>query len=94
MYFLVFYLFGSFSGLSSNFSGNFNQSKGIERLILREVSQKEKDKYQYDIIYIWNLIYDINEPFCRKETNSRTWRTDLWLPTGRRREWDGLGVWG
>ena len=28
----------------------------------------------------------------RKETNSWTWRTDLWLLGGR--EWDGLGVWG
>ena len=25
------------------------------------------------------------------ETNSQTWRADLWLPRGR--EWDGLGVW-
>ena len=33
----------------------------------------------YDITYIWNLIYSTNEPFYRKETNSRTWRTDLWL---------------
>jgi len=22
------------------------------------------------------------------------WRTDLWLPRGRGREWDGLGIWG
>ena len=28
-----------------------------ETLILREVSQKEKDKLPYDIIYIRNLIY-------------------------------------
>ena len=26
------------------------------------------------------------------EMNSRTWRVDLWLPRGRRREWDGQGV--
>ena len=26
------------------------------------------------------------------EMNSRTWRVDLGLPRGRRREWDGQGV--
>ena len=26
------------------------------------------------------------------ETDSQTWRTDLRLPKGRGREWDGLGV--
>ena len=65
----------------------------IEILMLSEVSQREKD-IPYDITYIWNLIYDTNEPILRKETNSWTWRRDLWLPRGREREWDGLGVWG
>ena len=40
----------------------------IETLILSEVSQQEKDKYHYDITYIWNLIYGTNKPFHRKET--------------------------
>ena len=44
------------------------------------------------IPHIWNLLYGTNEPFHRKER--RTWRTDLWLPRGKRREWDGLRVWG
>ena len=26
--------------------------------------------------------------------NLWTWRTDMWLPRGKGREWDGLGVWG
>ena len=65
----------------------------LETLILSEVSQKEKDKYHI-ISHILNLIYGTNEPIYRKETNSQTWRTDLWLPRGRRREWNGLGVWG
>ena len=65
----------------------------LETLILSEVSQKEKDKYHM-ISLIWNLIYDPNEPIYRKETNSQTWRTDLWLPGGGERKWDGLGVWG
>ena len=39
----------------------------LEILILSEVSQKEKAKY--NITYIWNLIYSTNEPFHRKETH-------------------------
>ena len=37
-----------------------------------KLSQKEKDKF-------WNLIYGTKEPIYRKETNSGTWRKDLWL---------------
>ena len=36
-----------------------------------------------------------NEPMYRKETNSWTWRTDLWLPggEGERKGWTGsLGL--
>ena len=40
----------------------------LDAHILSEVSQKEKDK-PYDITYIWNLIYGINEPFHRKENH-------------------------
>jgi len=48
----------------------------------------------YAITYTGNLIYGTNEPIYRKETDSWAWRTDLWLPSGRAREWEGLGVWG
>ena len=65
----------------------------LETLILSEVNQKEKDKYHI-VIYIWNLIYGTNEPIYRIETNSWTWRTDLWLPRGRVGGWHRLGVWG
>ena len=58
----------------------------LETLILSEVSQKENGKYHM-MSLISNLIYNTNEHFCRKETNSRTWRTDLWLPRGR----EGVG---
>ena len=64
----------------------------LETLILSEVSQKEKDKYHI-ISHIWNLIYGTNEPIYRKETNSWTWRMDLWLPRGEGRECKGLS-WG
>ena len=43
---------------------------------------------------MWNLKYGTNEPFYKTETDSQTQRTDLWLPTGGEREWDGQGVWG
>ena len=65
----------------------------LESLIPNEVSQKEKDKCHMISTYIWNLICGTNDPFHRKE-KSWTWRTDLWLPKGRKREWDGLGIWG
>ena len=52
----------------------------LEILKLNEVSQKEKDKYH--ITYMWNLKYDTSEPTHRTETDSQTWRRELWLPTG------------
>ena len=62
----------------------------LETLILSEVSQKEKGKYR--ISHIWNLIYGTNEPFHLKELMHLENR--LWLPKGRRRDWDGWGAWG
>ena len=61
-----------------------------------KVKSERERQIPYDITYIWNLIYGTNEPFYRKETNSWTWRTDLWLPRGRgmERESDGVRVWG
>ena len=67
----------------------------LEILILSEVCQKEKDKYHI-IILIWNLICGTNEPIYRKETNSWTWRIDLWLSRGKGRsgmDWE-FGVSG
>ena len=59
----------------------------LEIFILSEVSQKEKDK-QHDIICVWNLTYSTNEPICKSETDSQTWRTDLWLPAGKGEDWE------
>ena len=59
----------------------------LEILILRE------RRTPHGITYMWNLKYGTNEPFYRRETISGTWRTDLWSPRGRRREWEGRGVW-
>ena len=43
---------------------------------------------------MWNLKYDTNELIYETETDSQTYRTDLWLPRGGGRERDGVGVWG
>ena len=39
----------------------------LEIIILREVSQKEKDKY---ITYIWSLKHDTNELIYKTEASS------------------------
>ena len=43
----------------------------LEIIILREVSQKEKDKY-YVITYIWNLKNNTNEFIYETATESQT----------------------
>ena len=40
----------------------------LEIIILREISEKEKDKYHM----IWNLKYGTNEPIYKRETDSQT----------------------
>ena len=47
---------------------------GLEGIILKEVSQTEKDKHCYDLTHIWNLRKQTNKEiqridwFCRLET--------------------------
>ena len=43
----------------------------LERMILSELSQMEKDKY-HEITYIWNLKSDTNEHICKTEMDSQT----------------------
>ena len=42
----------------------------LERMILSEWSQMEKDKY-HEITYIWNLKSDTNEYICKTEMDSQ-----------------------
>jgi len=42
----------------------------------------------------YKIKYNTNGPIYKTETDSQAQRTDLWLPRGRRRECEGLGVWG
>ena len=65
----------------------------LDILIPSEVSQKEKD-ISYDITYMWNLQYGTNEPtYKQKQTHRHREQTYYGCQGGRRREWDGQGVW-
>ena len=55
----------------------------LEIIILSEVKSERERQIPYDITYMWNLKYDTNELIYETETDSRTQRTDLWLPRGR-----------
>ena len=41
----------------------------LETRIPSESKSERERKRPYDITYIWNLVYDTNEPFHRKETH-------------------------
>ena len=58
----------------------------LEILILSK-SERER-QIPYDITCMWTLKYSTNEPIYRTETDSQTWRTDLWL---RRESGEGEG---
>ena len=62
----------------------------LEIIILSEVSQKEKDKY--DITSTWNLTNDTNELIYKTERDSQTLKTNLWLPKRKGSRKDKLGV--
>ena len=46
----------------------------LEIILLSKLERERQ--ISYDITYMWNLKYDTNEPVY--ETESKTWRTDLW----------------
>ena len=50
----------------------------LSTVILSKVSQRKTNT----ITYMQNLKYDTNEHVQEIETDSLTWRTDLWLPRG------------
>ena len=46
-------------------------------------SKSEREKQiLYDITYMWNLNYGTNELIYEAETDSQTYRTNMWLPEG------------
>ena len=56
---------------------------------LQKTKRKKKKERQisYCISYVESYVTD--EPICRTEKDSQTWRADLWLPKERGREWGG-----
>ena len=55
----------------------------LDILILSEVKSERERQIPYDITDISNLKYGTDDAIYRKETNSWTWRIELWLPRGR-----------
>ena len=53
----------------------------------------KKEKFLYNE-KMGTLKYGTNEPIYKTEKDTQTQRTDVWLPRGKGREQDGLGVWG
>ena len=64
----------------------------LEMIILSK-SERER-QISYDIIYMWNLKYDTNEPINQPETASWIQKTDLWLPGERGLGEGWSGRWG
>ena len=65
----------------------------LENIILSEVSQTER-QILYDIAYMWNQKNDTSESIYKTESESQTYKTNLWLPKGKGKGGrDKLGVW-
>ena len=58
----------------------------LETLIQSEVSQKEKNKYGIIWLYV-DQKNGTDELICKAETETQTWKTNLWKPRGE-------GKWG
>ena len=57
---------------------------------LPEISSQVRQRQIPYITYMQNLKYDMNELIYKAETDSQTWKTNLWLPKQKGR--DKLGV--
>ena len=60
----------------------------LEIFLLSEVRRIEKS---HDITYMWNLKNGTNDHIYKNETESQTYKTNLWLPEGKGGK-GGLGV--
>ena len=65
----------------------------LEIVILSEVSQTEKDKYHMISRICRILKNDTDELIYETGIDSQTQKTNLWLPKGKARRRDKLGVW-
>lgn len=46
--------------------------KGFERQYVEQSKPETERQILYDIIYMWDLKYDTNEPLCETEADSWT----------------------
>ena len=61
----------------------------LEILILSKVSETER-QILYDIIYMWNLMYDTNEPTLQNRNRLRHGKQDCGCQAGGRRGGRGM----
>ena len=65
----------------------------LEILIQSEVRSERKRQTPEDITYMWNMKYGKSQHIYKIETDSQTWRTDLWFPRLRGMRWtESLGL--
>ena len=62
----------------------------LDMIILSEIGWKEK-KITYHLHLESNFESDTNELLYKTETDSPTLKTDIWLPKGKKGEWEGIG---
>ena len=55
----------------------------LEIIILREVSQAEKDKHHMISPTVKSKKNDTNELTYKTEIDPQTWKINLWLPKGK-----------
>ena len=58
----------------------------LENTIVSEmytVFSEMSEKDIYDITYVWNLKNNTNEYIYKTETDSQTYKTNLWLSKGK-----------
>ena len=55
----------------------------LKIFILNEVKSERERQIPYNITYMLNLKYDMNEHIYETETESQTQRTDWWFPRER-----------
>ena len=58
--------------------------------MLSEISQTKINTVYH---YMWNPKNNTNESIYKIETDSQTWKTNMYKPKGRRMWRDKLGVW-
>ena len=66
----------------------------LETVILNEVNQTEKDKYQMIPLFVESKNANTSEPIYKTEIESQMQEANLWLLGGKSRGGDKLGDWG